>query len=372
MDITLSRDLLTKAVLLIEKAADKSQPADHVLAHIRLHAVDGKLHLSATDTTLQLSTSVDASVQVEGVVSCPAQLFFDALKVLPTGTQVRLMADKMLSLECASSKFDLPILVNDTMPRLAGSDTPTPVRLSRQHLIELITRTRFCMADAGDTRHYLIATLFHVEQDKLTCVATDGHRLALDTRPLLQPCQTQKVIIPKKAVEEMLRLYDIAAKNDKEDREAVLLLGNHALTAVVEFEGLSVELVSRFVEGNYPDYLRVIPQECTRTAMLDGSMLDGALKKVQVLGRDAVLSMSFGEHLSLSAHTSRGARVDDTLALEYEGEPMTLAMNVGYLRDVLAVLGARVRLGLNGEVMPVLIQNADVGDERYVVMPIRL
>jgi DNA polymerase III subunit beta len=209
--------------------------------------------------------------------------------------------------------------------------------------------------------------LFEVSTDYLRVVATDGHRLAMETLAMSNDVQeTQQLILPRKGIMELGRLLD-----DTEETITLTFGQNHIRAKVPEYT-----FTSKLVDGKFPDYNRVLPKGGNRVVMGDCQQLRQAFTRVSILSnekyRGVRVMLSSGE-LRILANNPEQEEAEELVPVEYEGDALEIGFNVSYLIDVLSTLSSeRVRITLSDANSSALLEADQGSDALYVVMPMRL
>lgn len=372
MQFVVVREIFLAAIASVEKAAPR-HGARVIMSHIRILASDGQIELVANDSEMQLSARFACEqIEQEGMAAFPATLLSSMIKSLPQGALISIkVVGQKANILCQQSVFELSVLNADDFSLLSSDEEMVLVELARSDLLSLLQKTRFCMA-VSDARHYLIGTVFDIQDNRLVCATTDGHRLAVNACALEASAGVRAPIVAKKAVEEIIRLYEVLQKQGDEGN-AKLWFGYHHMRAHAQFGELSVELVTRLLDGKFPGYERVIPVQNPNIATINAQELEAALKRVLALdsGREMTVSLEFGETLQVRARTNEGASASDVLAVQYQGEPVEVAVNILYLREVITSLGGNFCMHMNAPTSPILFTGENP-ELRYVVMPIQV
>lgn len=391
MQLQLAHDLLLKATDLVAKVADKHSRLP-VLSNIKFELTEEVLTLTASDLEVELTTQVKlpegACIEV-GATTLPAGKFHEICKSLPDGmVKITAIAERC-QIVCGKSKFTLSTLPAQDFPSIGTPMSSTQLGIVRKELLDMIAHTRFSIA-AQDVRHYLTGMLFHVHDGRLTTVATDGHRLSVAHRDLVTaPSEESQIVVPGKAVGELERLFNELGKLVSADEVVTLGLDSEFLQISLNFgraddEGrasdeLTVQMIARLIEGKFPDYKRVLPTNCDRTAIIQKDEIMSVLRRVSILSneRSRGVVFDFGDESSATVRASTSASGDadeamETLPLQYTGEPIELSLNEAYLKAVFNVLQGEISLQMSHPNSPTLI--TQVGDElhQYVVMPMRI
>lgn len=385
MKLTIDRNTLIHAISLVAKATDKHHRLGPILANIKFVLQGDTLTLTATDLEVELTTvvSLPAGACIEaGETTLPAEKLFVICKAL---------SDEMVSIDVSDSrcfvtggkiKYTLKTLPVADFPSIGTPSVSTTLNINRHALYDLINHTRFAMA-TQDVRHYLTGMLFEIIQDKLTVVATDGHRLAVAHRALGATYEDRRVIIPGKAVGELERLL---GENTKAGSEELVSLGfdDDFLQVSLnfgeqsDFHGMQVGMVARLIEGKFPDYRRVLPSGYDKVATFNKDEVVEVLRRLSVLISKEAPGVLFdfkeADKVQVSVRNQREQdEAEENLAVNYQGEPLEVSFNEAYLRAVLRVLDGDIRIEMTEAIKPALIYQ--VGDEmnhQYVVMPMRV
>lgn len=387
MHLTLSHELLVKAVDLVAKVADKHHRFA-ILANIKVEATNELLTLTASDLEVELTTQTrlpNGACTKAGSTTLPAGKFHEICKSLPQGNvELTLLDDGRCLIKSGKSKFTLATLPAQDFPSIGIPTSTTKISIVRGDLHDMIGQTRFCMA-TQDVRHYLTGMLFHVDQNLLTCVATDGHRLAVSRRALNDNYADNQIIVPGKAVIELERLFGELGKTLGKDDVVTLGIDGEFLQVKLNFgkvgddglasDELTVAMTARLIEGKFPDYRRVLPNNCDRTALFTKEAMSEVLKRVAILSNERSRGVIFefgADSVIVRSANNDGGEAVETLSINFEGEPIELSLNEAYLKAVFGVLTGDVRLQMAHPNSPTLI--TQVGDElrQYVVMPMRI
>lgn len=369
MKFSVSRDTLLKSLNLVAGVVERRQTLP-VLANVLMVLEGDRLSLTGTDLEVELVGRVQLSGAGEaGEITVPARKLTDICKSLPEESTIDFtVAEGKATVVSGRSRFTLSTLPAREFPNVEDSIGTHQLTLKQGQLKRLIDRTGFAMAQQ-DVRYYLNGMLWELEEDKLRVVATDGHRLAMCT--LLEKVAVKgdghtQVIIPRKGVLELGRLLM------EEQEEVSIVIGTNHIRAVTE----GFTFTSKLVDGKFPDYQRVLPRSADKIVL--GSRLD--LR--QAFTRTAILSnekyrgvrLKLAENtLDILANNPEQEEAEETVPVEYAGEPLEIGFNVSYLLDVLGVLsGEKVKLSLADPNSSALLEESEEGDSLYVVMPMRL
>jgi DNA polymerase-3 subunit beta len=291
----------------------------------------------------------------------------DIVRSLPDGTAVDLsVKSTQVRLRCGSGRFTLAALADEDFPTLDEIAFDSEFHMSQGLFRDLLEKTHFAMAQQ-DVRYYLNGLYVTTDGSSITAVATDGHRLALSEIAGLQEDGGEyHVIVPRKGVQELLRLLEVP------DAEVLVQMGTNHL----RIWGDDFRFTSRLIDGRFPDYRRVVPAEATNPLLLDRQLFRDALSRTAILSnekyRGVRLRASAGA-LELLAHNPENEEAEERLEVEYDGPDLEVGFNVTYLLDALGAIHSElVKLFLFDANSSCLIRASDSEDSRYVVMPMRL
>lgn len=344
-----------------------------ILSNVLLKGSGQSLEFKATDLEREVIEVAAADIAQPGAVTVPAHLLHDIVRKLPDGAQVEITRDAerdRLNLASGQSRFALQALPAEDFPDLAAGEMSHEFEMPAAELKRLIDKTRFAIS-TEETRYYLNGIYLHTAQRgkdaTLRAVATDGHRLA--QVELARPAGAEGmpgVIIPRKTVHELYRLL--------EDTDAAINVGISA--AKVRFVIGTVTLTSKLIDGTFPDYGRVIPQNNDKELKVSNAKFMSAVDRVSTIaserGRAVKLNLA-ADKLILSVNNPEGGSATEELPVAYSAAPLEIGFNARYLLDIAGQLesdNAVFKLADPGS--PTMVR--DGGDESalYVLMPMRV
>ena len=339
-----------------------------ILSNVLIEKSGDQLTLLATDIEIQIKTHTGGAEGAEKTaVTVGARKLQDILRSLPDSAEVSLeLSDKRMQVRAGKSRFNLQTLPAEDYPRMAqaGSEQ-TGLQLTQKQFKRLIGLVQYAMAQQ-DIRYYLNGLLLVVTGNEVRVVATDGHRLAYASEQLGESKQRAEVILPRKTVLELSRLLA-----DNDEALDIRLAPNQAT-----FRFGDIELVSKMIDGKFPDYERVIPQNHTKVITLPRTVLLQSLHRAAILTnekfRGVRLVLAPGSLKIISSNADQ-EEAQEELEISYDAEALDIGFNVTYLLDVLNnVTNDDVELRLADANSSALITLP--GNERfkYVVMPMRI
>ncbi len=341
-----------------------------VLGNILFEASDKGLRLSATDLEVGIRSWVKADVIENGAVTIPAKILADFLRTLEDDREVKIEVVENNKVEVRSGRDRLNItgLPKEDYPVLPEFEESKAVNIPRATLHEMFKKTMFA-ASSDETRYVLNGVHIIVEQGKATAVATDGRRLAYIQRPIPGKELQIKVIIPTKAVQEMMRM--VSEKSADHENLKVSFTDNQA-----SFSDGSTVVLSRLIEGHFPNFEQVIPKSREVQLRLNRANLLSAVTRVAVgtLERGGSIRLTLEKGLiKIQASAQGRVEVESELPTNYEGNELEVAFNPLYLIDVLKALDqSDVVIELTTPLNPGVIRPADDESYRYVMMPMKI
>jgi DNA polymerase III subunit beta len=340
-----------------------------ILSNVLFERVGERLHLLATDLEIQVSTSFESPQKGADnyLVTVSARKLLDILRALPEQAEISLEAqNNRMQVRSGRSRFNLQTLPAEDFPKLVQTPgAAAKITLTQKALKALLLLVQYAMAQQ-DIRYYLNGMLLMLDADVFKAVATDGHRLAYASMKLQQKTEPQEVIMPRKAVQELIKLL-----NDNEDEVAIELTPSQ-----IKFKLGDVELVTKVVDGKFPDYTRVIPTNYKKSFEIERNTLQQALQRVAILSnekfRGVRWTLTEGQ-LRIACTNTEQEEAFEELEIVYKGEALDIGFNVSYLLDVLSnVASEKVTCSFGDANSSVLITIAEDSDFRYVVMPMRI
>ncbi len=370
MKLTLSRETLLEPLQLVIGVVERRQTLP-ILANVLLTLEGQSLAITATDLEIELIglVTLDEPVAERTQVTVSGRKLLDICKTLPPGSSIDLQKDKdRVIVRSGRSRFILATLPVDTFPRFEETEANLEVTIGQKGLGQLLQRTHFAMAQQ-DVRYYLNGMLLEIKDSKIRTVATDGHRFAmnvfLNQENIAAPAS--QVILPRKGVLELMRLL----KND--DFDTTTVVGQN----FVRVKGNGFTFTSKLIDGRFPDYERVLPQEDGNRVILDRDVLREALIRVAILSNEKFRAIKFQLRpglLHILANNPEQEEAEEALSVNYSGAELDIAFNVTYLLDVLNTLApGDIKLTFTDTNNRMFIEEADSeGNSLFLVMPLQL
>ncbi|MFL1780654.1 DNA polymerase III subunit beta [Candidatus Hepatincolaceae symbiont of Richtersius coronifer] len=371
MKFVINSTHLLKALDNVQGVVDKKHITP-ILSNIRISSESQKLLINATDMDLDIIEVLDAEIIEAGSTTAPAYLMFETLKRLPANTPIEFaLVNEQLTMKCGKFKSNLNCLPVEDFPIIQTNDLPNSFQVSTASFKRLLEKTRFAVS-LDETRYYLNGIYLHTTNDSqdnkvLRAVATDGHRLALVDMSSPENAEIKEgVIIPKKTVDELYRLID-----KLEDKEMQIASSNTRIS----FKFNKVILTSKLIEGNFPNYTKVIPVGNDKILEVNRHDFVNAINLISTYSDEKLKAIKIeisDKKMNLTAHKVDGV-AEQELDLFHSIDNMEICFNAKYINDICALVKTdNLVMHLSSSFTPALIKKEDGEDEIFVIMPIRI
>jgi DNA polymerase-3 subunit beta len=365
MKFSASRETILKPLQTVVGVVERKQTMP-ILSNVLVSAQDGTVSITATDLEVEMVARAEVHVDAPGEITVPGRKLHDICRAVPEGTNVEVSLNgERVTVKAGRSRFTLSTLRAADFPTVEEIAAKQTLRLTRKDLRRLVDKTHFSMAQQ-DVRYYLNGLLLETERKKLRAVATDGHRLALSEIELEGAAtRDEQLIVPRKGVLELNRLLE-------GDGDVEIGLGANHIR--VQLDG--IRLTSKLIDGRFPEYGRVIPNQPRNVITADRNLLRQALQRTAILSnekyRGVRLELS-SNSVVLQANNPEQEEAVETVEVDYGGEPMEIGFNVNYLLDALAAVDSeQVEFGVTDGNSSCLIREPGGNGTKFVVMPMRL
>jgi len=363
MKIAVTKEALLEGLQRIQNVVS-TRPTLPVLTNALLEADENGLRLTTTDLEVGIRCRIDARVEKQGAITLPARKLVSIIRELPNSEIViEVDAKNAASIRCGASFFKIFGLPREEYPPFPIFNEPQSLSIKQSELKDGLRKTSYAIS-GDEARYVLNGILFSLADNKLTLVATDGRRMALFDSDLEFPQSHERdFILPTKAVTELQRLLS-------EEGEVVIFTSEN----LVSFELNGAQLVSKLVEGTYPNYRQVIPGEATERVTLEREALYNCVRRVSLLSTDKTSSVRLAltkNNLDISANTPDVGEAKESMSIPYRGRDLTIAFNPEFLMDPLRNLpNDEIFLELIDEMSPGVIKIPT--PFLYVIMPMRV
>lgn len=367
MQFTVSQESLVKPLQLVCSIVERRATLP-ILSNILIRTHGQQLSMTSTDMELEMIATLPVAVEEEGKTTVSARKLLDIVRALPSNATISFSAqDSKALVKAGKSRFSLATLPSEDFPDSEGADYQDEITLPQSAFKALLDETSFAMA-SQDVRYYLNGLLLERESSTLRAVATDGHRLALGSMTTsTEVAEKSSVIVPRKAIIELGRLL-----SDTED-EVKLAFSNQQ----IKVEMPALHFTTKLIDGQFPNYERVLPLGGDKIVTADRDELKQALSRAAILSNDKHRSvrLNLDEDLLKATVTNQEQETaEEEISVEYKGDALEIAFNNAYLLDLLnAIPDEKVKLIFTDDTSSALVTPVEEKFERqYVVMPMRL
>jgi DNA polymerase-3 subunit beta len=370
MRLVAGRESIHAAINQVLGGVEKRQTMQ-VLSNVLLDAQADRLMLVTTDLEIQLSTRIDVQVLEPGKVTVNARKLADIIKSAAVDADITFsIEDQWFVIDLGTGKFRLATIDAHDFPLMTEEAVyKNTLNLGEKELHDLIDKTQFSMAQQ-DVRYFLNGLLLEVRSDEVVAVATDGHRLAYaQLRQDNAVDQERQAIIPRKMILELLKSLDPARNSPIE-----LALGDNQISLTIGQN----RLISKLIDGKYPDYNRVIPKNNSMELIAPKAELRQVLLRASILSNERFAGAYF--HLSenelvIESNNAEHESSREAMAVQYQAGDLKISFNISYLLNIISVIdSADIAVYLESPDASVLIRPTVDGAvvTRYVLMPMKL
>ena len=367
MHITFPKANLQKAINVLQKVS-QNKTSSNLPGAIYMTTKNGQVELQGNDFELGIRLTIDGDIKEPGTLVVGSRYFQELIRKLP-GDTIELYKPEdgnSLTITSGSSEFNLVTLHPDDFSLVEQIHDQDHVNIDSFAMKELIDLTNYAAATDED-RPVFTGALLEIKENEVTMVATDTHRMAVKKITIDEPATTpMRAIIPTKTLAEVSRLLPT-------DNPAMINIIWNRTQIVFNFE--SIYIISRLIEGTYPEYEKVIPAQFDSSAVVDRKDFAGAVDRVSLLAKDMsynVIRYDWSEEqVTLSSQNAEIGMAKEEIPVEFKGTPFTISFNGRYISDILRhSTGDNIHMYLkqNG---PVVIRQDNNPNYTYVVTPVR-
>ncbi|NOZ54704.1 MAG: DNA polymerase III subunit beta [Gammaproteobacteria bacterium] len=369
MRFKIQREDILKPLQFVSGVVERRQTFP-VLSNLLVSAKKESLTITATDMEIEIVTTTKITISEVGEVTIPARKFFDICKALPNEAQLDIAfeAEKnRIIIRSGKSRFSLSTLPATDFPNIEDIKATFSFKIPQQLLKNIIDKTQFSMA-LQDVRYYLNGLLIEIADNAIRAVATDGHRLSFcETSVDVSPSEVIRIILPRKGVVELSKILE-----NSESLVEVIIGANHIRLCLA-----NLQFTSKLVDGQFPDYNRVIPSNGDKQVYAERDFFRQAMARASILSNEKYRGIRLRlkqDLIQAQAHNPEMEEAEEEIAVEYQGGELELGFNVNYILDALAAIDTdRVKLVFGNANSSCLILPDDEKIHcKYVVMPMRL
>jgi DNA polymerase III subunit beta len=371
MNISIQREVLLSSLQLVTGVIEKVQ-SKPILSNLLMDVKGNTLTLIGSDGDIEIITtaSLDSS-DSDKLLTVPGKKLFDICNALPNESLINISIKdsegSQAVVKSGRSRFNLSVMPAEDFPKLEIINEKIKFSTQQNALKNLLSKTQYAMGKQ-DVRHYLNGLLFEVDKDGIKSVATDGHRLAFaqEKFDISDLTETLQVIVPRKSITELSRIF-----SDEDQILEISLTENH-----VRFSFSNVILTSSLIDGQFPEYRRVIPKDVPKELRGDKDELRLAFTRAAILSnekyRSVVLNID-ADILQAKTNNPEREEAEEIVDVQFSAEAMQIAFNISYLIEALKhIEGDMVQLNLKDSDSSCLIHEAENLDVLHVIMPVRI
>jgi DNA polymerase-3 subunit beta len=363
MKLTIEKDVLLEALQKVQSIVGQRSTLP-ILSNVLLKAEGDTISLTTTDMEVCVKTAAAAEIKEEGGTTLPARRFFSICRELPGGSvEIEVDAKDVATIRCGPSFFKLVGLPEEEFPPLPEFEEGKVYTIDQDVFKDMLQKVGYA-ASTDETRYILNGALLCFKDEKLTVVATDGRRLALVEQEVeFSEDAEASLVVPTKTLNELIKTLG---------DEGVLRIRVAATQIAFDFDRILI--ISKLIEGTYPNFQQVIPSQCEERVAIDRETILNAVRRVSLLTDDqtASIRLTFGKNkLELVTNSPEIGEARETIPVKYEGKEISIAFNPGFLMAPLRHLDSdEIFFELSDELSPGVIKTSV--PFLYVLMPIRV
>ncbi|MGH2455070.1 MAG: DNA polymerase III subunit beta [Candidatus Limnocylindria bacterium] len=370
MNVSVMQENLARGLGVVSRAVS-SRATLPVLANVLLKTEESGLKLTATNLEIGINCWVPGKVEAEGEITVPAKLLTDLVASLPNQRIDLVLSakDRTLKVTCGGSRSSIKGIDADEFPVVAAIGDAPATSVDARALREALGEVVFAAA-SDESRPILTGVLTRLAGDAMTLAAADNYRIAVRHLTTARPVSPEMtIVVPARSYAELMRILP--------DAEAAIDITVTPNKSQVLFHVEGIDLVSRLIEGQFPNYEPVIPTSHSSRAVIDREAFLAGARRASIFARDSANIIKIeigadGEGVAITAHAADVGDNADQLEAAVEGQATAIAFNARYLVDVLSNLGAdEAALELSGPLAPGVIRGVGKEDYVHVIMPVR-
>ena len=371
MKFKISRSDFFKTLSHLQGIVDKKNSLP-ILANILIEAKDNELILSSTDMDISVIEKISCNVSEDGATTINSQILYDIVRKIDDNSEIEIVSNngKLLSLRSEGSRFSLACLPKEDYPIIEKDNPGVDIILNSKILFNLIDKTKFAISNE-ETRYFLNGLYFNVTNENnkniVTLVGTDGHRLAKFSHEIEgQIDQVSGVIIPKKTIYELSKLLS------EIDTEVKISISSNKIVFIIS----EIIFISKLIDGSFPDYKRVIPNDNNNIMQVNRDNLLAAVDRVSTIANEkspVIKFKLFQNILNLNTMNNESSTASEDLKTKYSGDEIEIGFNSKYIMDIVNNLeDNEITINLKDNTSPVIAQEKSNTNLVYVLMPMRV
>ena len=371
MKFQVSKSKVFKSLTHLQGIVDKKNSLP-ILSNILIEAKNDNLTLSSTDMDISIVDKINCNVLEEGATTINSQILYDIVRKLDDNSELEVISNdgKILTLRADESRFSLACLPKEDFPMIDKSSDGKSFKINSQDLYKLIDKTKFAISNE-ETRYFLNGLYLNIQNSEhnttITLVGTDGHRLAKFSHQIKQIIeQSIGVIVPKKTIYELSKLLSDL------DKEIEIIVSASKIIFLID----NIILISKLIDGSFPDYNRVIPKDNNNTLQINREKLLSAVDRVSTIANEKspVIKFNLLENIiNLNTINNENSTATEDIIISYNGEKLEIGFNSKYIMDIVNNLeDDEISIHFKDGSSPIIAQEKTNPNLVYVLMPMRV
>jgi len=371
MQFIVKRDILLKSLNFVQGIVEKKNTLP-ILSNVLLELKNNKLSVIATDLDIIFYDEIDeVKILTEGSTTTSAAILYDILRKIPSNSELNfdLKTENKLSLKSDNSDFNLLCLPTDNFPTFVDEFEGSEISLNNSKFLKLLNKTKISISN-DDTRHYLNGIFLHITENHgrnfLTGVATDSHRLSSSSLEIKNINDFNSLILPKKTVYQLSSLLS-------ENTEQLMMQTSENK---VKFTLGKVKLISKVIDGKFPDYKKVVPIDNKKILVVPSKDFIDSIERVTSVSLDRKEGVKLAinkDNIQLSVNSANSGEGNEIIKANFNSENLNISFNSKYLIDIASEIEDKnLKLNLKDSTSPVLIEDVSDTNSYYVIMPMKI
>ena len=371
MQFIIKRDILLKSLNFVQGIVEKKNTLP-ILSNVLLHLKDKKLFIVATDLDIIFYDELlDVKTITEGSTTTSAAILYDILRKISSNSELNfeLKNENKLSLKSENLDFNLLCLPTDNFPTFEDQFDNTEISINNNRFLKLLNKTRISISN-DDTRHYLNGVFLHLTESNsrrfLTGVATDSHRLSSSSLEIENIDDFTSLILPRKTVFQLCTLL-----SESSEKLTIQTSENK-----IKFNIGNMKLISKVIDGKFPDYKKVIPVSNDKTLIVSSKEFISSIERVASVSLDRKEGVKLAvnkDNVQLSVNSANSGEGNEKIKAEFNSANLNISFNSKYLTDIASEIEDKnLKINLKDSTSPVLIEDLSDKDSFYVLMPMKI
>ncbi len=371
MQFVVKRDILLKSLNFVQGVVEKKNTLP-ILSNVLLELKEKKLSIVATDLDIIFYDEIsDVRILKEGSTTTSAAILYDILRKISSNSELNfdLKSENKLSLKSDNADFNLLCLPTDNFPTFADEFEGQEISLNNSRFLKLLNKTRISISN-DDTRHYLNGIFLHLTEahgrNFLTGVATDSHRLSSSSLEIDSKNNFISLILPRKTVFQLCSLL-----SETSDPLTMQSSDNK-----IKFSLGKMRLISKVIDGKFPDYKKVVPTTNDKTLMVSSKDFINSIERVASVSLDRKEGVKLTinkDSVQLSVNSANSGEGNEKIKAEFNSDSLNISFNSKYLTDIASeVEDKNLKINLKDSVSPVLIEDISDKNSYFVIMPMKI